>query len=167
MKDDYNVVVQEGMRSPERLEAAYLEGLRKLGALGGFGFISLHSQIAGTPGQIGIVSAVLDSVALQRDTWWVATGAEIARWWLDRDAMRLTLRRGTDTDDLELDIEAPIGSSSREVWIDVTLPGGERVPFEGDRQLPYALTDWGVRVPIRALSAGEVRTIRLAMPPEA
>jgi len=167
MKDDYNVVVQEGTRSPERLEAAYLEGLHKLGALGGFGFISLHSQIGGTPGQIGVVAAVLDTISKQRDTWWIATGAEIARWWLDRDAMRLTLRRGTDTDDLELDIEAPIGSSSREVWIDVTLPGGERVPFEGDRQLPYALTEWGVRIPIRALSAGELRTIRLAIPPEA
>ena len=165
MKDDYNVVVQEGTRSPEALQSAYLDGLRKLGALGGLGFVSLHSQIGGTPGQIGIVGAVLDSIALQRDTWWVATGAEIARWWLDRDAMRLTLHRATGSTDLQLEVEAPSGSTSREVWIDLTLPGGsERVPFEGERQLPYARTLWGIRIPIRPLSAGEVRTIRLTEP---
>lgn len=162
MKDDYNVVVQESTRRPERLQAAYLDGLRKLGALGGFGFISLHSQIAGTPGQIGVIGTVLDSVAAQRDMWWVATGAEIARWWLDRDAMRLTLRTAADGGDLELSVEAPMGSSSREVWIDLTLPGRTMVPFEGERQLPYARTEWGLRVPLRPLSAGEVRTIRLS-----
>ena len=164
MKDDYNVVVQEGKRSPDQLQAAYLDGLRKLGALGGFALISLHSQIGGTPGQIGVMDAVLDSVAMQRNTWWVATGAEIARWWLDRDAMQLTLRRITDTDDLVLEVRAPIGSSSREVWIDMTLPGGERLPFEDGRQLPYERTEWGLRIPLRPLSAGEVRTIRLATP---
>jgi len=164
MKDDYNVVVQQGARSPEQLQAAYMEGLHKLGALGGFGFISIHSQIGGTPGQITAVDAVLDSIADQGNTWWVATGAEIARWWLDRDAMRLTLRTTGDTFDLELDIEAPIGSSSREVWLDLTLPGGARVPFEGERQLPYARTEWGLRIPLRALSAGEQRTIRLIVP---
>ncbi len=166
MKDDYNVVVQESTRRPERLQAAYLDGLRKLGALGGFGFISLHSQIGGTPGQIDVIGTVLDSVAAQGDTWWVATGADIARWWLDRDAMRLTLRSATEPGDLELTVEAPIGSSSREVWIDLTLPGRTLVPFEGERQLPYAQTEWGLRVPLRPLSSGEVRTIRLSSPTE-
>ncbi|MDH3297426.1 MAG: polysaccharide deacetylase family protein [Gemmatimonadota bacterium] len=161
MKDDYNVVVQEGTSRPERLTSAYLEGLRKLGALGGLGFVSLHSQIAATPGRIGVVETVLDSIADQRGTWWIATGSEIARWWLDREAMSLSLRPAAEGDDLELVVEAPIGSSYREVWIDVTLPGDDRIPFEGERQLPYAPSEWGIQFPLRPLAAGELRTIRL------
>jgi hypothetical protein len=166
MKDDYNVLVQEGTRRPERLLSAYLEGLQKLGALGGLGFLGLHSQIAATPGQIGVVGTVLDSVVAQRNVWWIATGGEIARWWLDRDAMRLSLSAVPDSAELELVVEAPIGSSAREVWIDVTLPATDLVPYEGARQLPYARTDWGLRIPLRPLATGELRTIRLVPPAE-
>jgi len=166
MKDDYNVLVQEGTRRPERLLSAYLDGLRKLGALGGLGFLGLHSQIAATPGQIGVVGTVLDSVAAERDTWWIATGGEIARWWLDRDAMQLSLTASADADELELVVEAPIGSTDREVWLDIILPAGDRVPYAGSRQLPYARTDWGLRIPLRPLATGEVRTIRLLPPVE-
>ncbi|MGI9039223.1 MAG: polysaccharide deacetylase family protein [Gemmatimonadota bacterium] len=161
MKDDYNVVVQEGTRRPERILAAYVDGMNKLGALGGLAFVSLHTQIAGTPGQIGVIGSVLDSVVAQRDLWWVATGAEIARWWLDRGAMRVELREIGLGGELELILQAPSGSAAREVWLDVTLPGGERVPFEGDLRLPYAVTDWGVRFPVHPLIPGEVRTLRL------
>jgi peptidoglycan/xylan/chitin deacetylase (PgdA/CDA1 family) len=164
MKDDYNVLAQEGTRRPERILAAYLDGMNKLGALGGLAFVSLHTQIAGTPGQIGVVGSVLDSVAGQRDTWWVATGAEIARWWLDREAMRMELREEAPGEAFELVLRAPSGSAAREVWIDVTLPGGERVPFEGRRRLPYAMTDWGIRFPVHPLVPGEVRTLRLVTP---
>ena len=159
MKDDYNVVVQEGTRAPDRVVAAYLEGMDKLGALGGLAFIGLHTQVAGTPGQIGIVGSVLDSVVAQRDRWWVATGSNLARWWLDRDAMRLSLDR--DGDDLRLLLTAPSGSAAREVWLEVALPAGERIPFEAERQLPYARTDWGIRIPVRPLTPGERREIRL------
>lgn len=162
MKDDYNVVVQEGTRAPDRVLAAYLEGMDKLGALGGLAFIGLHTQVAGTPGQIGVVGSVLDSVAAQRDRWWVATGADLARWWLDRDAMRLSLE--ADAEAPQLRVTAPSGSGAREVWLDITLPGGERVPFEADRQLAYARTAWGIRVPLRPFAPGESRLIRLVRP---
>ncbi|MGD8495778.1 MAG: polysaccharide deacetylase family protein [Gemmatimonadales bacterium] len=175
MKDDYNVLVQEGTRRPERILADYLEGMRKLGALGGFALVGLHTQIAGSPGQIGVVGTVIDSIAAQRDTWWVATGRDVARWWLDRDAMRVRLTdapppadsAGVAADsagtaaELQLQLDAPRGTGAREVWVDVVLPGGERLPYEDDRQLPYARTPWGIRIPVRALTPGETRTIRL------
>jgi hypothetical protein len=97
--------------------------------------------------------------------WWIATGAEIAQWWLDRDAMRLALTETEDSDDLSLVVEAPVGSGSREVWIDITLPG-DRIPFEGNRQLAYARTEWGLRIPLRPFSAGETRSLRLVVPIE-
>ncbi|MFW6084122.1 MAG: polysaccharide deacetylase family protein [Gemmatimonadota bacterium] len=162
MKDDYNVVVQEGTRSPDRVVAAFVEGMDKLGALGGLAFIGLHTQVAGTPGQIGVVGSVLDSVAAQRDRWWVATGGDMARWWLDRDAMRLSLER--EAGELQLLVTAPSGSGAREVWVEMTLPEGEHVPFEADRQLPYARTEWGVRVPLHPLAPGETRRIRFLRP---
>lgn len=163
MKDDYNVVVQEGTRRPERLLGAYLEGMRKIGALGGLAFVSLHTQIGGTPGQIGIVGTVLDTVAVARDTWWVATGADIARWWLDRDAMRLAMREAADGA-LEVEIRAPTGSAGRETWVEVMLPRGERIPFDGDRRLPFAPTEWGIRVPLAPLASGQARLLRLVVP---
>jgi peptidoglycan/xylan/chitin deacetylase (PgdA/CDA1 family) len=161
IKDDYNVVVQEGTRRPERMLAAYLEGMNKMGALGGFAFLSLHTQIAGTPGQIGVVGAVLDTVVAQRDQWWTATGADIARWWLDRDAMRVTMTRPSDGDEIVVEIRAPSGSGAREVWLDISLPIEEMIPLDGDRQLPYARSDWGIRVPLHPLAAGEMRAVRL------
>ena len=164
MKDDYNVVVQQGTRRPERMLAAYLEGMQKLGALGGLAFVSLHTQIAGTPGQIGVVGAVLDTVVAQRDIWWTATGADIARWWLDRDAMRLAFDRSPDDGELRIEVRSPRGSGAREVWLDVTMPREDFVPAEGDRQLPYARTEWGLRVPLHPFAAGETRTIRLVAP---
>ena len=161
MKDDYNVVVQEGTRRPERMLAAYLEGMNKMGALGGFAFVSLHTQIAGTPGQIGVVGAVLDTVLAQRELWWTATGADIARWWLDRDAMRVTMDRSPDSGDILVGVEAPRGTGAREAWLDVSLPLEEMIPMDGDRRLPYARSDWGIRVPLHPLTAGELRTLRL------
>jgi hypothetical protein len=35
------------------------------------------------------------------------------------------------------------------------------VPMDGDRRLPYARSDWGIRVPLHPLTAGELRTLRL------
>jgi peptidoglycan/xylan/chitin deacetylase (PgdA/CDA1 family) len=186
MKDDYNVLVQEGTRRPERILADYVEGMEKLGALGGLALVSLHTQIAGSPGQIGVVGSLLDTVAVQRDTWWVATGREVARWWQDRDAMRVSLSAAeapaSDTPndstgagaadgeaepaggELKLELMAPRGTGAREAWVDVTLPGSELLPYEGERRLPYARTDWGIRVPVRAMTPGETRTIRLVPP---
>ncbi|HSM08004.1 MAG TPA: polysaccharide deacetylase family protein [Gemmatimonadota bacterium] len=161
LKDDYNVVVQDGTRRPERMLAAYLEGMNKMGALGGFAFVSLHTQIGGTPGQIGVVGAVLDTVLAQRELWWTATGADIARWWLDRDAMRLTMNRVPETDEIVVEVQAPRGTGAREIWLDVSLPLEDMVPMDGDRQLPYARSDHGIRVPLHPLTAGELRTIRL------
>lgn len=163
MKDDYNVVVQEGTRRPERMLAAYLEGIEKMGALGGLAFVSLHTQIAGSPGQIGIVGTVLDTVAARKDTWWPATGAEIAGWWLDRDAMRVSLAE-SEAEEILVEVRAPTGSDAREVWLDIVLPRGERVPLAGERRLPYARTEWGIRVPLHPLTTGETRTLRLVTP---
>jgi hypothetical protein len=41
------------------------------------------------------------------------------------------------------------------------------LPYEGERRLPYARTPWGIRVPVRALTPGETRTIRLVPPDSA
>jgi hypothetical protein len=89
IKDDYNVFVQDGARRTDRLLSAWLEGLEKIGALGGFGLISVHSQIAGDPDRVGVVGEVIDSLAAGQTDWWIAPGAEIAEWWLSRSEARL------------------------------------------------------------------------------
>ncbi|MDT8437148.1 MAG: polysaccharide deacetylase family protein, partial [Gemmatimonadota bacterium] len=148
LKDDYNVFVQEGARRTDRLRDAWLEGVRKMEALGGFAYLSLHSQIAGSPDRVGVVGEVLDSVAARPAGWWVATGREIAGWWMERDAARLSLARVADTLVLRV---APAPRPGTETWVELYLPRDASLrPHEGNRPLPWAPTEWGIRFPLPA-----------------
>nr|WP_180206293.1 polysaccharide deacetylase [Pseudomonas sp. SbOxS1]NYU06521.1 polysaccharide deacetylase [Pseudomonas sp. SbOxS1] len=42
--------------------------------------LRLHPEIIATPGRIGVLRELLEGI-LQHDDVWIATGAEVARWW--------------------------------------------------------------------------------------
>ncbi len=164
LKDDYNVFVQEGARRTNVLLNAWLAGLDKLGALGGFGLISIHSQIAGDPDRVGVVGEVIDSVSGGQTDWWIATGAEIADWWLARSEARLQLDGPPDS--LSLRLLTPPSPALSGAWIDVSLgPDSALRPFVDGRPLAWAPTEWGVRFPVGALTTGETDAIQLLIPP--
>jgi peptidoglycan/xylan/chitin deacetylase (PgdA/CDA1 family) len=163
IKDDYNVFVQDGARRTDRLRSAWLEGMRKVEALGGLAYLSLHTQIAGTPDRVDVVGEVLDSAATRPGGWWVAPGAAIASWWMARDEARLELEARGDT--LALRIRAP-AAGLRDAWIDLYLPGGTELrPHRDGLALAWAPTEWGIRFPVEEPSpSGDVEI--LLFPPD-
>ena len=164
VKDDYNVFVQDGARRTDPLLSAWLEGLEKIGALGGFGLISVHSQIAGNPDRVGVVGEVIDSLANGQTEWWVATGAEIADWWLARSETRLQIVGPADS--LTLRLLTPPSPALAEAWIEVSLgPESGLRPFADGRPLAWAPTEWGIRFPADELTTGATGAIQLMTPP--
>jgi peptidoglycan/xylan/chitin deacetylase (PgdA/CDA1 family) len=162
--DDYNVLVQEGARRTRRLRDAYLQGMRKLGPLGGIAYLALHTQIGGTPDRVGVVGEVIDSARSQPGNWWLATGEEIARWWLARDGVVLNLPE-SDPDSLQVRVLSGDGLAGG--WIEVYGDAlASLVPFDSERQLPYARTEWGLRFAMPELPGGETRTFILRPEPE-
>lgn len=47
--------------------------------------LRLHPEIIATPGRIGVLRALLEGI-VQHDDVWIATGAEVARWWAESAA---------------------------------------------------------------------------------
>jgi peptidoglycan/xylan/chitin deacetylase (PgdA/CDA1 family) len=172
MKDDYNVFVQEGAFSSDRLTKAFLEGVDKLQAIGGLAVVGLHTQITGAGPRLDAVRAVADTVRARKG-WWMARAGEVADWWGRRAGVRVRFaQEGTsaaagsdpapaDADRLSLTVEAPADREIRGLWIDVVLPGGSRdvEPAVDGVPVAYASTEWGVRVPVGDLGAGAIRRI--------
>lgn len=160
IKDDYNVLVQEGRMASRHLLEAYLEGMEKVWALGGLALVSVHSQVAGTPRRIGVVGEVADS-ARTRGGWWLAAAGEVADWWLARRAASVTVLRAAEG--LEVVVtagaEAPLGDA----WVGVSLPDGlaGRVPELDGTPVAYRETPWGIAVPLGRLAAEGTRTVVL------
>jgi len=163
LKDDYNVFVQDGARRTEVLLIAWLDGLEKIGALGGFGLVSVHSQIAGDPDRVEVVGQVIDSIASGQTDWWIATGAQITDWWLARSEARLSIEGPPDT--LSLRLLTPASPALSGAWVDVSLGReSELRPFVDGRPLAWAPTEWGIRFPIEVLTSGETDAIQLVVP---
>lgn len=47
--------------------------------------LRLHPEIIATPGRIGVLRELLEGI-VQHDDVWIATGAEVARWWAESAA---------------------------------------------------------------------------------
>jgi peptidoglycan/xylan/chitin deacetylase (PgdA/CDA1 family) len=166
IKDDYNVFVQEGALRSRHLAEAYLDGMTKVRAVGGLAIISLRTQVAGEPGRVGVIDEVIDS-ALAEGEWWIATGRDIAQWWLDRENTELTMSWLPDGD-LELRVSPTTSDVPVTKWLNLILPGGPRdwTPRSSGVPLSYLKTDWGLRVPVPEHPAGEPAVITLLRSPD-
>lgn len=165
IEDDYNVIVQQARMRSRELREAFLRGTEKVHALGGLAVLSLHSQVGGTPGRVGVVGEVVDSLRAQGG-WWVAPGREIAGWWLARRESTVTARE-TETG-LELRVTAPPSLPLAGAWLGVTLPPSRKgwAPQREGESVRYRETSWGVAVPLDDVPAGESRTVVLRPPAE-
>jgi peptidoglycan/xylan/chitin deacetylase (PgdA/CDA1 family) len=151
VKDDYNVFVQDGARRSSELRDAWMAGIRKLGPLGGLAYLSLHTQIAGTPERVSVVGEVIDSLRAADQGWWLAQGSQIADWWLARARTTMSVRQSSD--EVVLDVTA--GSALAGAWVEVY---GDPIltvtPRAGDTPLAHARTAWGVRFQLPDQPAG-------------
>lgn len=174
LKDDHNVYVQEGADDDALLAEAWLDGIAKLRSLGGLAVVAGHTQIMNSDDRLAAWGAVADTARAQGD-WWIATGSEVADWWKGRARARLTfvpslpdagpLGEGVEPSGLpDLLVEAPVEAGTPDgLWVDVVLPRSPEglVPWVDDQPAGYAVTPWGLRVPVGPLPPGGVRRIRM------
>lgn len=187
LKDDYNVFVQDGALRADRLTEAFLEGAEKLRSLGGFAALTVHTQILGTGGRLDALRTLADTAKAQED-WWIATAGEVASWWRKRGEVTLDFHAdsgaeadtiseaslpsepGQETGEgsegqpgLTLVARAPADEGIWGMWVDMTLPQGlsDLKPLVDGTPVPFLATDFGIRIPIGDMEAGETREIEL------
>jgi peptidoglycan/xylan/chitin deacetylase (PgdA/CDA1 family) len=167
VKDDFNVFVQESALRSVRLLQAYLDGMDKVRTLGGLAVISTHSQVAGEHGRIRTINGVIDSARADGD-WWIATGLDIANWWLARSETDVQMGYAPGAE-LEVRVTAPAGHRLAGAWLNVDLPGYPEywAPLVDGRPTEYVLTDWGMRIPLVDLPPRATTVVRLVRSEEA
>jgi len=169
IKDDYNIVEQDR----EELAAAFLEGTRKLHAIGGLAVVAGHTQIMmRTDAGLEALRTVADTARAQGD-WWIARADEVAAWWRVKAGTTLTfvppdprpeLGEGMDHAHVsDILVEAPAGQGIEGLWVDIVLPRGvaSLIPLVDGRSVDFVATEWGIRVPVGVLGAGDSRRIAL------
>ena len=161
IKDDYNVFVQESALRSIRLTEAYYQGMLKVHAIGGLAVVSTRSQVGGEPGRVRVVGEIIDS-ARAMGGWWIATGREVADWWLARRETDIQTTRAPNGDIVVRLAVAETGFL-RGAWLNVDLPGypEEWTPTVDGRPSRYELSDWGMRIPLEDLSPGATTIVGL------
>jgi peptidoglycan/xylan/chitin deacetylase (PgdA/CDA1 family) len=180
LKDDYNVLVQEGPGRVRDLSQAFREGTRKLRAIGGLAVVAVHTQIVRSGRRLDAVRDVAQA-AVEEGDWWITGARDAADWWRARSSVRITLLDPSQeapigdslTDTFEapgpgsqnllpdIRVEGPDDEAVSGLWIDVVLPGGlaGTTPAVDGVPTSYNLTEWGVRVPLGDLLPGEPKII--------
>lgn len=155
IKDDYNVMIQDRAMRIDDLVAEYLGGMRKLHALGGLALVTTHSQLAGTSRRVAALGQVMDSVRVQ-DGWWPVTLRELGDWALARSGAVVEMG-GWQNGRLELEVAAPDDAALVGAWLEVSLPDDPASwePRVEGRPVEFAVTPWGIAVPLDPLEAGE------------
>ncbi len=161
MKDDYNVLVNDGLDWDRGLEAI-VDGFRKIRRLGGVALLNLHTQFVDM-GRADRLGAVLDSVA-GRPGWWAATAGEAAGWWRVRHAAGVSIEDGGEGL-LEVAVAAPPDTALTEATVSVS-PGGDPDAWEVESQrggpgLAYRAAPPGLQVVVDSVAAGDTARFRL------
>lgn len=118
--DDYAVIVARRQGRPDSLRSALEAGLQKMRSLGGLDLVTLHSQLIDSDERVAAIEAAVRSAQQARDVW-IATGAEIADWWLDRSELEVEARERAD-----LSVVLAVRNGGARVvssaWLHVILP---------------------------------------------
>jgi peptidoglycan/xylan/chitin deacetylase (PgdA/CDA1 family) len=166
LKDDYNIIVQDRVLRGASLGQALLADQRKMRAIGGVAVVVGHTQIIREGPRIEALAAVADSALAQGD-WWITRGADVAAWWTARVATTVEFEALSPTavpgqaPVADIVVTAPLDRSVEDLWIDIVVPSAPEgmVPLVAGRSVDFESTDWGMRVPVGNLSAGELRRI--------
>lgn len=172
LEDDYNVIVQDRVLRAAGLGQAYLDGMRKLRAIGGLAVIAAHTQIMRPGARTEALGSVVDSAREDGD-WWIAPGGAVAEWWLAREGVRLSFVPAEEVGRLAdprvgvpaLLVEAPADRDVAGLWVDLVLPSAPRElsPLVDGASVGFVATEWGMRVPVGDLPAGSVRRVSLVL----
>jgi hypothetical protein len=164
LKDDYNIIVQDRVLRGTSLGQALLAGTHKMRAIGGLAVVAGHTQIIREGARIEALGAVADSARAQGD-WWIARASDIAAWWTARAGTGVEFEAApgaaSQASVPDILVTAPADRVVEDLWIDVTLPSAPvgTIPLVEGRSVAFEATDWGMRIPIGNLTAGERRRV--------
>ena len=163
LKDDYNIIVQDRVLRGASLGQALLEGTRKMRAIGGLAVVAGHTQIIRDGPRIEALGTVADS-ALGQGDWWIARASDVADWWIARGATTVTFAPSEGSSPApvaDIVVSAPLDRGVENLWVDVVIPNPPdgMIPLVDGRSVDYEQTDWGMRVPVGDISAGDTRRI--------
>jgi peptidoglycan/xylan/chitin deacetylase (PgdA/CDA1 family) len=173
LKDDYTIVVRDATLRSRGLGDAFLDGARKVRAIGGLAVVAGHTQIIVRGPRLDAVRTVADAARAQGD-WWIARADEVAAWWLARSGVEVAwtpaeppTRNGLRlAGKWDLLVSTSSEVAIEDLWIDVVLPGttGEIVPLVNGLSVDFLEEPWGVRVRVGTLGPEAQRRITLATP---
>jgi peptidoglycan/xylan/chitin deacetylase (PgdA/CDA1 family) len=169
IKDDYNVIVQDASIRAERIAEAFVEGANKLHAIGGVAVVAGHTQIMETGRRMDGFRIVAESARAQGG-WWMAQGAQVARWWRARALTQIEFTpaaplpaRSTMTPAGISDIlvRGSADDPLADAWLEIVLPQGSArlLPLLDGQPVDFARTEWGMRAPVGTLQPGQTRRI--------
>ena len=135
-------------------------------AIGGLAVVVGHTQIIREGTRTEALAAVADSALAQGD-WWITRASDVAAWWTARAATIVQFEELSQTavagqaPVADIVVTAPLDRSVEDLWIDIVLPSAPEgmVTLVTGRSVDFESTDWGMRVPVGNLSAGEVRRV--------
>jgi peptidoglycan/xylan/chitin deacetylase (PgdA/CDA1 family) len=166
LKDDYNIIVQDRVLRGASLGEALLAGTRKMRAIGGLAVVAGHTQIIREGPRIDALRTVADSALAQGD-WWIARASDVAAWWAARAGTTVDFEPATnDTGESQSPVSdvvvtAPFDRGVDDLWIDIVLPSVPEamIPLVAGRSVDFERTEWGMRIPVGSLAAGDERRI--------
>jgi hypothetical protein len=137
------------------------EGFAKARGVGGLYVLSYHSQLLARPEYVPTLAAVVREIAADSAVW-LATGADVARWWLARATLELRASRCGERFDVE--VRNPSRHDVENAVIRIALPRGFRVRASSAPLL--TASEAGIaRVRVRHLPGRSATTVRLALSP--
>jgi peptidoglycan/xylan/chitin deacetylase (PgdA/CDA1 family) len=153
LKDDYDIVVRDVTMRAASLGSAYHADVRKMRAIGGLAVVAGHTQIISSESRIDALLSLGDTARAQGD-WWITRADAVAQWWVNRSKVELEWRDGA------ILVTMASGAEVDGLWIDVVheMPDNT-IPLVDDRSVDFLDEEWGMRVRVGSVGAGEVRQI--------
>ena len=152
----------------EGLAGAWLEGTRKLRAIGGLAVVAGHTQIIADGPRLDAVRTIADT-ARADGGWWLAQADDVAAWWLNRSTVEVRWSdastdpgQGFERSGIpDLTVFISLESAIDDLWLDVVLPSSEDglLPTIDGTSVEYVDEPWGMRVRVGSLIGGELRRV--------
>jgi hypothetical protein len=117
-RDDYQVIRDLGLSSPEYQYYTYQEDIDRILFEGGMYIFKLHTEYQCKPENASVVGDVIKD--LRKKNFWITTGSEIQKWYSKKDFVEIRVERRGDTR-IVLTISNPGNQQIDNLVVDVLL----------------------------------------------
>jgi hypothetical protein len=156
--DDIAAAGPEWNRPPSVVGAQLREGFAKARSVGGLYVLSYHSQLLARREYVPTLASVVREIARDSAVW-LATGADVAEWWLGKASLAMRVTRSGDR--LDVRVQNPSKRVVENAVVQIVLPPGSSVRESSAALL--ASTHDVARVKLRFVPGQSSTTIRLLL----